>query len=164
MRNLTQTASQRTRRTSVRASFIGYPLVVIGYLRLVAPGRIPTPVWAPVSVFLIGLTIVGSLAIYGNARDRADLAAKHLDERQQRLRDRAWVLSYAVLSTLIGVIVGGAALYSSFVGPITIAMADLGPWLVAFALDLTILPSAALAWIEPDPPLDEVTDERALTR
>ena len=61
---------------------------------------------------------------------------------------------YGVLTTVIVLFVGGLALYASFVGPITIDMSALSPWLLAVAIYVPFLPLAALAWIEPDAPSD----------
>ena len=47
------------------------------------------------------------------------------------------------------------ALYLRFVGPITLDMAILTPWLIAIGLYVPFVPFAALAWIEPDAPVDE---------
>jgi hypothetical protein len=52
-------------------------------------------------------------------------------------------------------VLGAVALYLSFVGPITLTMNELGPIALGVALYLPLLPFAALAWIEPDPPADD---------
>jgi hypothetical protein len=148
-------ARQGMRRLLVLATFVGYPLVQIGYSGLVAPGRLSTTVWAPVAVVLMSMTIFGTFAIYGFARDRASLKIETLDERQRALRDRAVVLSYLVLSTVVTLVLGLAAIWAAFVGPIRLEFGDMAGWLVAFGVFLPILPSAALAWIEPDEPSDE---------
>jgi hypothetical protein len=148
-------ARQRTRRLIVLAAFLGYPLVLLGYGGLVAPGRLSSTVWAPIAIVLMSMTIFGTFAIYGFARDRASLKVESLDERQRELRDTAYVRSYVVLSTVIATFVGVFAIWATFFGPISFDFGDMASWLVAFAIFLPILPSAALAWIEPDEPSDE---------
>jgi hypothetical protein len=69
--------------------------------------------------------------------------------------DRALVLSYAVLTTVIVLVAGIVALYLSFVGSIELEMSAITPWFVAIGLYVPFLPFAALAWIEPDAPADE---------
>ena len=69
--------------------------------------------------------------------------------------DRALVTGYGVLTTAIVVILGVVALYLSFVGPITLDMTTLTPWIIAVALYVPFLPFAALAWIEADAPADD---------
>jgi hypothetical protein len=152
-------ARQRMRRLIVLATFLGYPLVLLGYGGLVAPGRLSTVVWAPISIALMSMTILGTFAIYGFARDRASLQVESLDERQRELRDTAYVRSYVVLSTVVAALVGVAAIWATFFGPIRFDFSDMASWLVAFVVFLPILPSAVLAWIEPDVPSDEPSDE-----
>ena len=77
-------ASRRLRRSLVAAAFLGFPLVNVGYLTLVAPGRLASAAWAPVSIALFAATLIGVVAIYGYARGRADMKAD-LDERQRQV-------------------------------------------------------------------------------
>ncbi len=74
------------------------------------------------------------------------------------MADRALVLSYGVVTTVIVLGGGLLALYLSFVGPIQIEMTVLTPWFIALGLYVPFLPFAALAWIEPDVPGED--DER----
>jgi hypothetical protein len=73
---------RRIRRLTVIAAFAGYPLVLIGYSTLVEPGRLPTHIWAPIAIVLMGLTIVGCFATYGFTGDRMRGRA-NLDERER---------------------------------------------------------------------------------
>ena len=69
--------------------------------------------------------------------------------------DKALVVSYGALTTVIVVVAGLVALYLSFVGPIELEMTVLTPWFIAIGLYVPFLPFAALAWIEPDVPGDD---------
>ena len=122
-----------------------------------ATHRIDSLVWAPIAVLLMLLTGFGLLAIWLSVRDRAALDSPNLDERE-RAWDRAHVLSYAVLATFLVVVAGVLATWLSFVGPLTLRMEDVAPWLIALGVYLPVLPSATLLWIEPDP-LVEAADQ-----
>ena len=147
--------SQRARRVAVIAAFGGFPLLLIGYAALVEPGRLSRIVWAPVSIVLFSATLVGLVAVYGYGQGRMD-RRQRLDERQRTMVDRALVVSYGALTTLIVLLAGILAVYLTFVGPLEVEMAVLTPWFVAIGLYVPFLPFAALAWIEPDPPTDDV--------
>jgi hypothetical protein len=121
----------------------------------VATHRIDTLLWAPVAVVLTTATGLGLLFIYRYTRDRANLSNDRLDERERELTTRGYLLSYSVLAAIVVALIGGAAVYMSSVGPITLRMEDLTPWIITAAVFLPALPSAALAWIEPDAVNDE---------
>ncbi len=144
------------RRLFVAETFIAYPLLLLGYSLLVETGIVPTGLWAPIAILLMGMAIVGLLTIYAYARDRAQLDAAGLDERQRQLATQSWALAYGALATIVVLIVGGLAVYMSFVGPVSIDMAQASPWIIGIAVYLPVLPSAVLAWIEPEPPLEEI--------
>ena len=115
----------------------------------------PTILWGPVSFLLLGMTIVGALVLYLYVRNRADMPGSGLDERERQLRDRAWILSYQVLSAVVtgAIIVAGLAVFV-FGGTLVIDAAAVNVLVLCVAVLLPVLPAAALAWIEPDP-LDE---------
>src|SRR4051812_34578428 len=73
----------------------------------------PPILWGPVSFPLIGFTVVGSLVLYAHIRHRADMPGEQLDERERQLRDRAWILSYEILSLVVigAVVVAGLAVF-----------------------------------------------------
>jgi O-antigen/teichoic acid export membrane protein len=121
----------------------------------VATGLIPSPVWAPIAVALFAVTILGLVAIYGWGQGRITERRDELDERQRAMVDRALVTGYGALTTAIVVILAVLALYLSFIGPITLDMTSLTPWIIAVALYVPFLPFAALAWIEADAPADD---------
>ena len=102
---------------------------------------------------LIGATVIGALILYRFVRNRADLPGHGLDERQQLLRDRAWVMSYQVLST---VVVAGLAVVGILVlglgRELTIDAALANALVLSIATLIPLLPVAALAWVEPDAP------------
>lgn len=153
------------RRLAVIAAFAGYPLLQIGYSSLVAPGRLATAAWAPFAVALFAMTLTGVFLVYAYARDRmawgwfpfflnATSGRPQLDERQRAIRDRALVLSYRVLSLVVGLTIGAAAGVASN-EPIVLDFPGLLPFIVVFALYVPFLPFAVLAWIEEDLPGDE---------
>jgi len=116
----------------------------------------PSVLWGPVTFVLFGMTIWGSILLYGYVRRRADLPGTHLDERERQLRDRAWILGYQVLSTVVVAAVVVASVEVFIVGRPILLDANLVNGLVlAVAVLLPVLPAAALAWLESDPIEDE---------
>jgi hypothetical protein len=150
------TAPRRVRRGLVLATATGYPLVLLGYATLVVTGRLPLAAWAPFATVLTGSTVVGVIAIYACVRGRADLGMGHLDERQARLRDRAWTLSYATVVVAIAVALVGLMVVRSTSGADVVVSGDVIGYLATMgAIYLPVLPAAVLAWIEPDAPPDD---------
>jgi len=152
-------ASRRTRRIWVVLAFAGFPLVNLGYLGLVQTGRLSQTVWAPIAIVLFAATLAGVFAIYGYARDRASMTAD-LDEREQRSRDEAWIGAYGFLSTVVVAGVAILVLIASGSGRVSIGMDVLTPVAIALGLYLPILPSAMLAWAEPDVASDDAEEPR----
>ena len=112
--------------------------------------------WGPVSFVLIGLTLVGAFLLYRYARDRADMPGASLDERQQQLRDRAWILSYQVLSIVVVALIAAVVIPVLGFGQAVQVDANLATAAaICLGVLLPLLPTAALAWIEPDEPEDE---------
>jgi hypothetical protein len=146
--------SQRSRRIAVVGAFGGFPLQILGYTYLVEPGRISSLLWVPLSIALFSATVVGLIAVGGYAQGRFDRRGKY-DERQRAMVDRAFIVSYGVLTTLIVAVAGIIAVYASFIGPVVLEMTTFSPWLIAVAVYIPFLPLAALAWIEPDAPHDD---------
>ena len=146
-------APQWIRRLTVIGAFAGYPLVILGYARLVEPGHLPTAVWAPIALVLMAVSIVGCFATYGFVGDRMR-ARRQLDERERAMHDRAIVLSYGIVTTVLVAVLAWIALAASG-EPVVIEMGALTPWLIAVGVDVPLLPFAVLAWIEPDVPQDD---------
>jgi hypothetical protein len=145
-------ARQRPRRILVALAFIGFPLQIVG--SRYATGDVLSAIWAPITIALYAATLVGAIALYGYGQGRMD-RRERLDERQLSMLDQALVVSYGVLTVTIVVMAGLLATYLSFVGPIQLDMGALTPWFIAIGVYVPLLPFAALAWIEPDVPVDE---------
>ena len=146
--------TRRTRRLVAVGTLLGLPAMYV-WSSLWQTTSVPTLAWGWVSFLLIGVTAIGSLVLYRYVRDRAEWSAKGLDERQQQLRDRALVLSYGVLTTIdvignrvLAVLVLGMGREVSLDGTLVSAAA------LCIGVLIPVLPVAALAWIEPDPPVD----------
>jgi hypothetical protein len=146
---------RRTRRLAVVAAFTGLPLQFLGYQALVVPGRLSLTIWGPITIVLFGATLIGAFATYAFGQGRMGDRSR-LDERQRAMNDRALVISYGVVTTVVTLVLGAIYLVASFVGPITFQMdATALSIAVAAGLYLPLLPFAALAWIEPDAPADD---------
>jgi O-antigen/teichoic acid export membrane protein len=143
--------SQRRRRVLAVATLAGLPAMFV-WSTFWMGTSVPNVAWGPISFVLIGMTVVGSFVLYRYVRDRADMPGRRLDEREKELRDRAWILSYQVLSAVVvaAVIVIGIAVF--ILGrAVTLDASLVNAIVLSVAVLLPILPAAALAWIEPDP-------------
>ncbi len=143
---------QRARRVLAVATLVGLPSMYL-WSNYWQTTSVPALVWGPVSFLLIGLTGIGSLVLYLFVRDRADFSGRSLDERQQRLRDRAWVLAYGVLATVVVLGMGLVAVLVLGVGQEVRLDGNLvSAGALSVGVLIPVLPVAALAWIEPDAP------------
>ena len=150
-----QHLSQRTRRVVAIAALGGLP-AMYAWSSFWMGTTVPTIAWGPVTFLLIGATVVGSFVLYGYTRNRADIPGRNLDERERLLRDRAWILSYQVLSAVVVAAVAVAAIAVLVIGRQVVLDAGLvGAAALCVGVLLPLLPTAALAWIEPDVPADD---------
>jgi membrane protease YdiL (CAAX protease family) len=160
-----RTMSRRTRRLVVLGTFVAYPLVYVGYALLSRSGALPlvSTLWAPIAIVLMFGFAGGAFVIYGITRNRAEPEALELDERQRDLAVRARALSYGVLLAGIVVLAAGWAVYVTSVGPVTLGPELLLPVAIVVGVYLPVLPSAVLAWIEPDVPPEDVAGTNGTT-
>lgn len=115
----------------------------------------PKAVWGPIGFPLILVSVIGALFLYTFAGGRATRNSR-LDERERQLRDQAWVASYAVLSICVVTAVGVAAVVVlGFDRTITLDARVMSGVTTCFAVLVPVLPAAALAWLEPDPPAED---------
>jgi hypothetical protein len=142
---------RRTRRRIAVASLVGLP-GMYAWSAFWLTTRVPSLVWGPVSFLLILVTVAGAFILYAFVRDRANYGA-HLDERQRQLRDRAWVMSYEVLSgvVILAVLVVGVTVLG-FGHVVTLDGAAVSGIVICVGVLIPLLPVAALAWVEPDAP------------
>ena len=98
--------------------------------------------------------MLGIIAVAGYAQGRFDKRAS-FRRAARAMVDRAFIVSYGVLTTVIVAIAGVIAVYASFIGPVVLEMSTFSPWLIAIGIYVPFLPLAALAWIEPDAPVDD---------
>ena len=147
--------SHRGRRFVAVGTLLGLP-AMYAWSSFWMGTSVPNLVWGPVSFLLIGVTLVGAVVLYRYARDRADLRDDRLDERERQLRDRAWILSYQVLSVVVVGLVAAVALPVFVFGQAVVIDAGLATALaLCVGVLLPVLPAAALAWLEPDAPGDD---------
>jgi hypothetical protein len=146
--------SRRTRRVLAVATLVGLP-AMFAWSSFWMSTTVSNLLWGPVSFVLIGTTIVGSFVLYRYVRGRADMPGRNLDERERQLRDRAWILSYQVLSAVVvtAVVVVGISVFA-FDRTVTLDANLVNALVLSVAVLLPVLPAAALAWIEPDAPAD----------
>ena len=146
--------SQRNRRIVAVATLCGLP-AMYAWSSFWLGTSVPNVVWGPISFVLIGMTAAGAIVLYRFVRDRAELGNAELDERQRQLRDQAWVVSYGVLATAVVV---GVAIPAVLVLGLDRTVTLDGNLMSAVAISvgtlIPLLPIAALAWLEPDLPMD----------
>jgi uncharacterized membrane protein len=146
--------SRRTRRVLAVATLVGLP-AMFAWSAFWTTTSVSNLIWGPITFALIGVTLVGSVVLYRFVKHRADMPGASLDERQRQLRDRAWILSYQVLSAVvIAVVAAVGILVLGFDRPVTLDAGLVNGLVLCVAVLLPVLPVAALAWIEPDPPAD----------
>jgi hypothetical protein len=145
---------QRVRRVVAVASLLGLPASYAWYA-LWSGTTAPKAVWGLFSFALILVSCMGALVLYTFAGDRATRSNK-LDERQRQLRDRAWTASYAVLSIVVAAaVVVASMVVLGFDRTITLDGRVMSGVAICFGVLVPVLPAAALAWLEPDPPAED---------
>jgi hypothetical protein len=146
--------SQRTRRIVAVATLTGLP-AMYAWSSFWMGTSVPNIVWGPISFVLIGMTAGGAIVLYRFVRDRADLGARTLDERQRQLRDRAWALSYGLLSTVVVIAVAIlAVLVLGLDREVTVDATLMSAVAISVGVLIPVVPVAVLAWLEPDLPVD----------
>ena len=147
--------SRRTRRAVALATLLGLPSMYV-WSTIWMGTSVPNIYWGPVSFVLIGITLVGAFVLYRFGRDRAELPGARLDERERQLRDRAWILSYQVLAVVVVAAVAFVAIAVLGLGrSVTLDSTIVSAAAISVGVLLPLLPTAALAWIEPDLPVDD---------
>ncbi len=143
--------SQRSRRIVAVATLLALP-AMFAWSSFWLTTSVSNLFWGPITFGLLGVTLFGALVLYRYVRNRADLPGTGLDERERQLRDRAWILSYKVLGTVV-VILGAAVVIPvlGFGRPVTVDAQLATAIALCLGVLLPLLPAAALAWLEPDP-------------
>ncbi len=142
------------RRALVLATYLGYMvLVAMFWARSVRD----LPNWFLLLILVPGfVTLLSFAGLYTSTYSMADQPDKRLDERQRMVRDRAYRLAYQVVATVLlllifyaMVAIDGGDLWF----PRTLNQFSAIFW--GAMLLTTSLPTAMIAWTEPD----EVDDE-----
>ena len=152
-RNRIAGLSQRTRRVVAVASLLGLPWMYAWY-SVWRNTRVPGVLWGPVSFALILVTVAGAFLLYAFVGDRANRESR-LDERQRQLRDRAWILSYEVLSAVVIATIAVVGVLVLGMGRVVVLDGTAaGALVLCVGVLIPLLPAAALAWVEPDAPAE----------
>lgn len=114
--------------------------------------------WVPLFGFQALYMVVFFKIIRPIMREVSDKKAADLDERQLAIRDRAHHHAYQILGTVVFSLAAlpiAAALYAGMSLPISLTHWHL-QGLFFFFMNLIIsLPASVVAWMEPDPSLDD---------
>jgi hypothetical protein len=146
---------RRSRRLIAVGTMIGLPATYL-WSSLMHGTSVPSIVWGPITFLLIGLTLVGAAVLYLYTHDLADLPDSRLDERERQMRDDAWILSYQVLVAVVVLGLAAVAIPTlGFGGVVALDATNVGAAAISVGVLLPLLPTAALAWIEPDLPSEE---------
>jgi len=85
----------------------------------------------------------------------AQAADHQLDERQVAIRDRAYLDRYRLLAALVlGTLVGVAIVHDILGRTVTLGFDTINWYVMGFILISIALPSAVVAWREPDLPME----------
>lgn len=149
-----QTFSRATRRVLVTVTYLGYAFFVWAFW---AARTLDVALWTILLAAVPALaTMLCYVALYAYTRSIADRSDRQLDERERMVRDRAYRLAYQVVATVLlllifyaMVAIDGGDLWF----PRTLNQFSAIFW--GAMLLTTSLPTAMIAWTEPD----EVDDE-----
>ncbi len=122
--------------------------------------------WETVAGILAVLLMLGLNAVLRSATRRLAVAEDSaLDERQERIRNYAYRLSHRVLVVAFGIPLWLLFFHAPSSGnPSWLQDAESNAGLIVVYLELLFfLPTAAIAWIEPDTPEDEEIEHRRFT-
>jgi hypothetical protein len=145
--------SQARRRVVVAVALLSYPVFVATWLGLPAVGVVGVP-WAVAVLAALALVVVTNLSVYRFRRSMAQAPETDLDERQVAVRDRAYLEAYRIFSALVmGTLLFVAIVPDAIDRPLQVTYDTVQPFLLGVILYGIILPSAVVAWGEPD--LDE---------
>jgi len=154
--------SRRARRLIVVVAYLALPeAVAVFCVHGGVPGGEPHSFGASSSEVLV-VAQAGLAGAVLSRRWRSAIGTRGLDERQRQLRDRAAYLSYRIVGVAVVipvVMLWVAWLVSPFDswGPITLdptSLIALATCVSVLCMCLNLLPTAVVAWIEPDPPAE----------
>lgn len=142
---------RRQRRILVAVALLGYPTSV--FLWTLAQSWLGLP---GLAMGILGLALVPAYAYAGwriyDFRARLAQAPDHdLDERQVRVRDRAYLEAYRIFAGVTLVAVVGLAILPDLLDrPVAFTYDVAQWWVVGTFLVSLLLPSAVVAWNEPE--------------
>jgi hypothetical protein len=142
---------RRQRRWLAIVAVAGYPIALAAWLVIGPRVGLPPGLAAIVGLALLAVTMFAMYRLYLFRSKMAQASDEMLDERQRQVRDRAYVDSYRVfvlitLVTLIALTLGPTL----FDEPIALTY-EVANWvIVGVVLIALTLPSAVVAWHEPD--------------
>lgn len=145
---------QSRRRLAVASLYLGC-LAGLLFCACTTRGAIP---YSLGSVLMIVSALGGLFGLVGVVQTRRTLffpAAGLLDERQRSVQDRAYKFAYQGLGAAVVIValLLGLAHFGRFTPP-HLTRGEVGLLLGVLFLVVLTLPSAMMAWTEPDPPED----------
>jgi hypothetical protein len=142
---------RRIRRPLAVVALVGYPAAVFCWTIGQTWLGLPPAIGGIAGLALILVTLFAMWRIYEFRSHLAQAPDAQLDERQVQIRDRAYLDSYRIFVgvTLVALVVAG--LVPGILGrPLTLTF-DVVNWFVMGGVLISLaLPSAVVAWREPD--------------
>jgi tryptophan-rich sensory protein len=97
--------------------------------------------------------MLGAFGLYGFQTSMAHVPDAQLDERQIAIRDRAYLVSYRILATFMLLGIFALSIAPDVLDrPLVVTFETMQPLMWGALLYSLILPSAVIAWQEPDLP------------
>jgi hypothetical protein len=154
-RHQLQSSPRSLRRIIVVGVMAGYPAFVAAWVGLPAIG-VTGLAWTVVVAGLGLGVLLGALALYQFQTSLAHMPDAQLDERQIAIRDRAYLMSYRILAVIMLLGIFAFSIAPDVLDrPLTITFETMQPLTWGAILYSLILPSAVIAWQEPDLPGEE---------
>ena len=156
--------TRRRRRAAVLATYLGYAALVGSFW---LNGAADLPRWTAMLPIAAGAALLAGLTtvFVGAWWDRANQVDAALDERERAVRDRAYRSSYTVVGTLcVTTVVYAAIAADSGRGWLPSTSNEWQAVVWGVLLLVMTIPTAVLAWTEPDPVPDEPADGRVANR
>lgn len=130
----------------------------------VLPG-LPTALYVALLVGVVVLWLTSTWVVYEFRRRLAQAPDDQLDEREQTVRDEAYLISYRLLSVAVVTLVAGLLLLPPITGDAQVSTDVLLDVLFTLVIVAGVLPSAVVAWRDTgDDALDDDPDPQSVRR
>lgn len=142
------------RRPLAVLSVVGYPAAVLVLTQVPSAGVPPAAAAAAAALIMLP-TLFAMWRLYEFRGHMAQAPDHELDERQVRVRDRAYLESYRLFVLFVLLALFGVGVLPGLVGrPVTFDYMTIQWFIMGVVLLSLTLPSAVVGWQEPDLPVE----------